>query len=149
MKNQPVIERFIDKISNYGSKGCWTFTSSINRKGYGRFFHNGKCVDAHRVSYELFIGKIKEGFQLHHLCSNPPCVNPSHLKRVTPREHYSELTPSHIAYKNAHKTMCPKGHSLVKGNLVLFRLKMGQRTCLICARKRSRDCQRIKRASRQ
>ena len=39
---------------------------------------------------------------------------------------------------NKSKTHCPKGHQLVKGNLVLSALKSGKRSCLTCRRIRDK-----------
>lgn len=57
---------------------------------YGIMKILGKKVAAHRISYELFKGKIKKGkFILHH-CDNPPCVNPSHLYQGTPQDNMTD-----------------------------------------------------------
>lgn len=63
--------------------GCWTWTASKNRDGYGSVQWGGLLRRAHRVSYALFVGAIREGYVLDHLCRNPACVNPDHLEQVT------------------------------------------------------------------
>ncbi len=42
---------------------------------------------AHRVAYELVLGSIPTGKELHHACSNRACCNPSHLLPMTRKEH--------------------------------------------------------------
>jgi len=89
---------------------------------------------AHRVAYELVKGPIPEGKDLHHLCHNPPCVNPDHLQPVTPKEH--NLLSENVTKLNTEKTHCPRGHPLAGDNLVLFQLRRGYRECLTCKREK-------------
>ncbi len=143
MKNQPVLERFFDKVDLDESTGCWNFTSSIGKSNNGRFYYNHKCMEAYRIGYLLMGGEIPDKFHLHHICENRLCVNPEHLIPVTSAEHHGDLTPHHIAYKNKRKTHCPQGHPYTADNLVQGIIK--SRHCKICANKRSADCQRAKR----
>lgn len=56
--------------------GCWLWTGAADAKGYGRMHGNRK---AHRVSYELHVGKIPDGMCVLHKCDVPACVRPDHL----------------------------------------------------------------------
>ena len=59
---------------------CWNWTARTNEKGYGPFAVAGKPVTAHRLSYELNVGKIVNGSWVLHSCDNPKCVRPDHLR---------------------------------------------------------------------
>ena len=89
------------------TRTCWLWG---NNKRYGRYEKNGKRYIAHRFVYEALVGKIPKGFELDHLCRNPPCVNPKHLEPVTPRE--NKLRGIGVGAMAIKRTHCPKGHSL-------------------------------------
>ncbi len=66
--------------------GCWLWTASLSRDGYGWSSLKHKTYQAHRLVYTLLVGAPPEGLHLDHLCRVRHCVNPSHLEPVTPRE---------------------------------------------------------------
>jgi hypothetical protein len=37
--------------------------------------------------YERHVGKIPNGYEVHHICEKPACVNPQHLTVVTRKQH--------------------------------------------------------------
>lgn len=73
-------DRFWSKVQC--GDGCWLWTKSVGRKGYGEFSSGGKHGGsrlAHRVAWELTFGPIPDGLWVLHRCDNPPCVRPDHL----------------------------------------------------------------------
>lgn len=77
------VERFWGKVERLGQDDCWEWTSVKVTGGYGCFTLNGKKNRAHRYAYELAKGPIPEGLIVDHICHNPGCVNPSHLRLAT------------------------------------------------------------------
>lgn len=72
--------RFWVKVKKLASKkGCWLFTGSLNRGGYGQAWMNKKRISAHRMAWLLEGGDIPEGMCVLHKCDVRNCVNPDHL----------------------------------------------------------------------
>ena len=137
---EKLVHRFTAKIVK---ENCWKWESALN-KGYGVFSIKNKTKQAHRLSFELFSGRIPKGLQLDHLCRNPKCVNPSHLEPVTPKENMNRSMS--VAYQR-NKTECRNGHSYSAENTVIN--KRGARECLTCTRKSKRMYETRQRALRK
>lgn len=79
-----VEQNFWSRVEKTAS--CWNWTARINASGYGRLWGGSREVLAHRYSYQLVNGEIPDGLPLDHICHNHRCVNPSHLRPVTPKQ---------------------------------------------------------------
>lgn len=126
-------ERFWRKVIK---ADCWEWTAGRTRQGYGQFWYGGRHVLVHRFSYEIIFGnQLPKGFQLHHRCENPGCVNPNHVVPLTPKQHtHVGNSPAALCAKRTH---CDNGHEFTKENTYI-RPTEGRRRCLICRRVKNR-----------
>ncbi|MCC6192287.1 MAG: HNH endonuclease [Anaerolineales bacterium] len=120
--------------------GCWVWQRAIQSRGYGSVWRQGRSHLAHRLSYQLSVGAIPAGYDVHHTCRNRRCVNPAHLELQRHPEH-SALAENPLT-RNIHKTHCKRGHALAGANLVVD--SRGRRQCRTCIN----DRQRARRAAR-
>jgi len=103
-----LLERFEAKYIKNDINKCWLWVGATSN--YGHFSINGKTMNAHRVSYELYKDQIAEGLVIDHLCMNKLCVNPYHLEAVSNKENF-------IRYYTSNKHIlrnrqCHKGHTI-------------------------------------
>ncbi len=134
-------ERVLSYIED-NAEGCRPWTGYIAPNGYGMIAIGGKSHTAHRVVYQMFVGEIPEGMQIHHLCHwedqscdkkgdcpHRACCNIEHLRAVSPLENLMEGHT--IVQFNATKTHCIRGHELTPDNVRLSP-SHGWRYCKIC-----------------
>ena len=109
---------------------CWYWALAYDVKGYGRAWFSGRQHKAHRLVYELLIGKIPEGLELDHLCRNRLCVNPSHLEPVS---HAENVRRGKAGRHHRSKTHCVNGHEYTPENTYLRPTQLkGLRDCRKC-----------------
>jgi len=70
---------------------CWTWTGTVMTAGYGELSFLGKKIGAHRFSFLLHCGALKEGLCICHTCDNRLCVNPSHLYQGTYKDNFEDI----------------------------------------------------------
>lgn len=70
---------------------CWEWKKAKTAHGYGAISVAGNQCAVHRVSFELFNGKIPEGIFVLHSCDNPSCWNPTHLFLGTQQDNMNDM----------------------------------------------------------
>lgn len=86
----------VDKTSS--EKGCWLWTASQNKQGYGQLKNDAGSALAHRISYALVVGSY-DFPDLDHTCHVTYCVNPEHLRPVTHKQNMEHLTKAKVTSK--------------------------------------------------
>jgi hypothetical protein len=93
--------------------GCWLWTGSINKSGYGmigrNLGHAPKVVQVHRLSWEMHRGPIPEGVCVLHRCDVRHCVNPDHLFLGTIQDNNRDRDQ-----KGRHKPFKGETHPMAK-----------------------------------
>lgn len=132
-------ERFESKVEKSSLFGCWLWTGTRTRTGYGQVWRVGlKRESAHRVAFELFVRPLEPGEWVLHDCDNPSCVNPAHLHVGDQRMNQREAV-ARRRHRETAKTHCPQGHPYDEQN-TSWRTRGGRlhRRCRTCHTERCR-----------
>lgn len=137
-----LIDKFLDRVSSEPNTGCWLWSGSVSKNGYGvltigsRSDATRRRVYAHRIAYLLYKGEIPKGLEPDHKCRVRSCVNPDHLEAVTRSVNTKRgLAPTLLAAINGSKTHCKNGHAFTPDNTYLR--PTGGRSCRECLRLRA------------
>ena len=135
LRGAPTIERVMFRLA-LDDSGCWLWTGSADRCGYGTVWDGERTVNVHRVIVEHFgAAPIPTGCSVDHLCRVRRCANPQHLEVVAIAENNARSdSPTAI---NARKVECLNGHELDGANLHTDP-RTGRRSCRACWREASR-----------
>ena len=86
----PAENRFWAKVDRRGPGECWTWKAKVSVWGYGRFWFDGKTVQAHRFAVATTGMAVPAHFDVLHSCDNKLCVNPNHLRIGTHQENMDD-----------------------------------------------------------
>lgn len=85
-----IYDIYPDRITKSGD--CWLWTAGKAGKGYGIIGEYDPITKKtnktyiHRLSYEMSIGVIPDGYVIMHRCDIPNCCNPEHLTAGTQKQ---------------------------------------------------------------
>lgn len=92
--------RFWSKVRK--SDDCWIWVGATADRKYGVFaVRSGQRILAHRWSYERVNGPVSAAAFVMHICDNPSCVRPDHLKERTRQENIADMVSKGRA-RNKH-----------------------------------------------
>lgn len=125
--------RFLDKVKINPENQCWEWQACKCKDGYGQFSLKSKQWKAHRLSYLLFKGSLKDLFVLHK-CDVTCCVNPDHLFLGTGTDNMQDMV-NKSRHHYQKKTHCPQGHPYSKENTYVNNTGRGGlgRQCKTCS----------------
>jgi len=72
-------DRFWNFINSRQGGQCWIWNGAISKSGYGQFNYDGITTYAHRLSWIMHYGHIKDNLWVLHKCDVKRCINPLHL----------------------------------------------------------------------
>jgi len=87
----------------------------------------------HRLVMLTFIGPCPEGMEVCHNNGDPADNRVENLRYDTHANNMLDKNDHGTMYQR-HRTRCPRGHDLVRPNLVSWHEKIGIRVCLACGR---------------
>lgn len=109
---------------------CILWTGKIGKDGYGwmRVKDRKQPLRAHVYAVLQSGRDIPKNMCVDHICRNRACINPKHLRVVTPRQNAYENSRN-LIIENARKTHCSRGHELFGANL---KRTEKRRICVMC-----------------
>lgn len=146
-KHLPISKELADRLAHRLIKSvrrvrrgrwvCWESTKRVNPvTGYASI--GGTSNDAshsyyrHRVMFTHYFGEFPAELTIDHLCENPGCCNPKHLRAVTHAENVLRSRKNPFAL-HAQQTHCSNGHPLPERSLT----ESAHRRCMTCAAMRT------------
>jgi len=79
--------------------GCWIWKGPTDARGFPLLNYKKKQWRVNRLSFELFVRKIKKGMSITHSCKHKDCVNPDHLIEMSKKDTALHITARDLTVK--------------------------------------------------
>lgn len=105
-----VYERLASLVEKRSEDDCWLYTGALNFHGYGILGWNIDGVRyrtrAHRIAWIRENGELDDELYIRHLCHNPACCNPKHLKPGTHLDNMNDNIEAGTTGQWGHSKVC-------------------------------------------
>lgn len=149
-QDQDIAERLLARTRRDSETGCLLWTGARIWTNYGlisvkkwappgrKYWHKR----THRVSFELFVGPIPDGYDVEHACHTRSncdlrdqcphrlCLEPTHLEAITHRENL--LRGNGFPGRQTRQTHCLRNHPLAGPGADVYVSPVGRRQCRTC-----------------
>jgi len=132
-------ERILSKLE-FKSNGCVEW-KGYKRMGYGQISFRDKLSSVHRLTYQLYVGKIPVGQNALHHCDNPSCCNPAHIFLGSQKDNSTDCVLKG-RHSEVRKTHCKNGHPFLPEYEEIGTAGRIWRRCKICRRDSERKRKR-------
>lgn len=137
-----IASRLAARCTEDAESGCWVWTGSLDRSGYGKIKINRVVTGTHRAAWLSYRGSLPDGLVIDHLCRTRACANPWHMEPVTVRVNTDRAVFGTSTGKPPGRpkgTRCSKGHPYAEHGTERKRSGGGMaQICLTCERSRAR-----------
>lgn len=84
-RNPVLFDRIMSILNVTTPEACWNTTQSTDGCGYGQIRVNGPKKKIHKLVFSLFYPDVEHKV-VRHMCNNPACANPAHLRGGTQKD---------------------------------------------------------------
>lgn len=118
--------RFMRYVNVIGEH--WMWTGFVDGDGYGRFWLNGRGMNAHRAGYLMFKGPLNS-LDGCHTCDIRDCVNPEHVFPGTQADNNADRDAKNRTSKGERHSLVTRGERhprarLTEAQVIAIRMRL-------------------------